>query len=117
MSLPAILAALEERFGAVTGDQDEANTVATYADGFMDCLRWILEKPVRDSEQLQYITQDLMDSPMESNPAGLTAKGERMYEHIKAGYGDTPRAAEIASRTVLARAKQVPGLKKRSPKR
>jgi hypothetical protein len=46
------------------------------------------------------------------NPAGLTKKGERMYEHIKAGYGRDHRAAEIASRTVLARAKTTRGLKK-----
>lgn len=43
------------------------------------------------------------------NPAGvLTAKGERMYEEIKRGYeekGD-PRAAEIAMRTVYAKAKE-----------
>ena len=47
------------------------------------------------------------------NPAGLTAKGERMYEHIKEGYGGDPRAAEIASRTVLARSRTTRGLKKR----
>jgi hypothetical protein len=47
-----------------------------------------------------------------SNPAGLTAKGERMYEHIKEGYGRDPRAAEIASRTVLDRASKIPGLKR-----
>jgi hypothetical protein len=41
--------------------------------------------------------------PNRSNPAGLTAKGERMYQHIKESYGDDPRAAEIASRTVLSR--------------
>jgi hypothetical protein len=48
-----------------------------------------------------------------SNPADLTAKGERMYEHIKAGYGDDPRAKEIAARTVAARAKEVPGLRRK----
>jgi hypothetical protein len=51
------------------------------------------------------------------NPAGLTAKGERMYGKIKAGYGADPRAAEIASRTVLARSREIPGLKKRNPER
>jgi hypothetical protein len=49
------------------------------------------------------------------NPAGLTRKGERMYKHIKAGYAGDPRAKEIASRTVLARAKDVPGLKRLNP--
>lgn len=46
------------------------------------------------------------------NPRGtFTAKGERMYEEIKAGYGSDPRAAEIAARTVYARAADgVPGL-------
>ena len=49
------------------------------------------------------------------NPAGLTAKGERMYEHIKRGYEERgePRAAEIASRTVLSTARRTPGLKRR----
>jgi hypothetical protein len=37
------------------------------------------------------------------NPAGLTAKGERMYEHVKASYAGDPRAKEIAARTVIAR--------------
>jgi hypothetical protein len=47
------------------------------------------------------------------NPAGLTAKGERMYEHVKESYGSDPRAKEIAARTVLARAGEgVSGLKK-----
>jgi hypothetical protein len=50
-----------------------------------------------------------------SNPAGLTAKGERMYEHVKKGYGADPRAEEIAARTVLARAKEVPGLYRNPP--
>jgi hypothetical protein len=51
------------------------------------------------------------------NPAGLTRKGERMYKHIKGTYekvGDI-RAKEIASRTVLARAKHEPGLKRKNP--
>lgn len=47
------------------------------------------------------------------NPDDLTDKGERMYEHIREGYGDDPRAKEIAARTVAARAKEIPGLKKR----
>lgn len=50
------------------------------------------------------------------NPAGLTAKGERMYEDIKRSYqkkGD-PRAKEIASRTVLKQSHKVPGLVKNS---
>jgi len=51
----------------------------------------------------------------EGNPAGLTAKGERMYEDIKRGYGKDPRAKEIAARTVRARAKEgVPGLFKKN---
>ena len=52
---------------------------------------------------------------LEDNPAGLTAKGERMYEDIKRGYGKDPRAKEIAARTVRARAKEgVPGLFKKN---
>lgn len=50
-----------------------------------------------------------------SNPARLTAKGERMYEHVKQGYGADPRAEEIAARTVLSRAKQIPGLTSNPP--
>lgn len=38
------------------------------------------------------------------NPATFTKKGERMYRHIKAGYGSEPRAKEIAARTVYAAA-------------
>lgn len=50
------------------------------------------------------------------NPPGLTAKGERMYAHVKAGYGTAPRAKEIASRTVYARAHAgTPGLVKSNP--
>lgn len=61
------------------------------------------------------VIADTVVAPRRSkgNPVGLTAKGERMYEHVKAGYAGDPRAKEIASRTVLARAKKVPGLKKR----
>lgn len=36
-------------------------------------------------------------------PPGLTAKGARMYESVKAGYAGDPRAKEIAARTVRAR--------------
>jgi hypothetical protein len=49
------------------------------------------------------------------NPAGLTAKGERMYRHIRDRYeaeGD-PRAKEIAARTVYARARRTRGLVKK----
>jgi hypothetical protein len=47
------------------------------------------------------------------NPEGLTPKGERMYEHIKASYAGDPRAKEIAARTVLARVGEgAKGLKK-----
>ena len=51
------------------------------------------------------------------NPAGLTAKGERMYRQVKRGYQERgePRAAEIASRTVLSRAGSIPGLKSNPP--
>jgi len=52
---------------------------------------------------------------LEKNPAGLTAKGERMYEDIKRGYGKDARAKEIAARTVRARAKEgVAGLFKKN---
>jgi hypothetical protein len=43
-------------------------------------------------------------SKPKKNPAGLTRKGERMYEHVRASYPSDPRAKEIASRTVRARA-------------
>jgi hypothetical protein len=47
------------------------------------------------------------------NPAGLTPKGERMYGHVKASYAGSPRAKEIAARTVYARAKEgAKGLRK-----
>ncbi len=48
------------------------------------------------------------------NPAGLTARGERMYEHVKTSYPGDPRAKEIAARTVYARASEgVVGLRQR----
>jgi LPXTG-motif cell wall-anchored protein len=40
------------------------------------------------------------------NPRTFTRKGERMYRHIKAGYGSSPRAKEIAARTVYAAARR-----------
>ena len=40
------------------------------------------------------------------NPPGLSAKGERMYEHVRASYGGDRRGKEIAARTVLARARR-----------
>ena len=40
------------------------------------------------------------------NPSTFTKKGERMYRHIKRGYGSDPRAKEIAARTVYAAAKR-----------
>jgi len=40
------------------------------------------------------------------NPSTFTRKGERMYRHIKAGYRGSPRAREIAARTVYAAAKR-----------
>lgn len=53
---------------------------------------------------------------LEGNPSGFSAKGERMYQQIKAAYdhkGD-PRAEEIAARTVYASAHAgVEGLLKR----
>src|SRR5574337_225106 len=46
------------------------------------------------------------------NPRGaFTAKGERMYEHVKHSEHGSPRAKEIAARTVYARAEEgAPGL-------
>ena len=41
---------------------------------------------------------------MNHNPRSFSPKGERMYRAIKRGYGADPRAAEIAARTVQARA-------------
>ena len=40
------------------------------------------------------------------NPATFTKKGERMYRHIRRGYGKSRRAKEIAARTVYAAAKR-----------
>lgn len=59
-ALQKTLSDLEQRFGAVTGSAAEANTIATYVDGFMDCLRWITQQSkIRDPEQLAYVTCDL----------------------------------------------------------
>jgi hypothetical protein len=54
--LQNLLRTLEERFGTVTGDAAEANTVATYTDGVLDCLRWVAgQYRFRDLEQLSNI--------------------------------------------------------------
>ena len=61
-----------------------------------------------DDEAYENIPADQV-SPIHSNPVGmLTAKGERMYEEIRRGYEEKgePRAAEIAMRTVYAKAKE-----------
>lgn len=57
--LQNLLAALEQRFGAVTGDAAEQNTVATYTDGFLDCLRWIHGQRLRDANAVDYIVRDV----------------------------------------------------------
>jgi hypothetical protein len=75
----------------------------------------------RIEEATQFVQDDQGNFEVERvNPAaGLTAKGERMYEHVKASYAGDPgletrsRAKEIAARTVYARAGEgAPGLKK-----
>lgn len=79
----------------------------TYFDG--DELIWSGEGSHKNPR-----SNDALDVADVTNPTGvLTAKGERMYEDIKRGYEEKgePRAAEIAMRTVYARAKEgVPGL-------
>lgn len=62
------------------------------------------QKREREARKRHYATMP------SKNPPGLTAKGERMYEHIKAGYAGDPRAKEIAARTVISRAKGDPTL-------
>lgn len=54
--------------------------------------------------------------PKTANPAGLTARGERMYGHIRDSYGDDPRSSEIAARTVISRSHDIPGLMKNPPR-
>ena len=49
------------------------------------------------------------------NPYTFTPKGERMYQHIVESYGASPRAREIAARTVYARHRDVPGLVRNDP--
>jgi hypothetical protein len=61
--LQKLLATLEQRFGSVTGDAAEANTIATYTDGFLDCLRWISgQTPLRDPEGFGYIMAEDPDN-------------------------------------------------------
>ncbi len=57
----------------------------------------------------------VLEDDYEENPRStFTAKGERMYQDIKRGYRGDPRAAEIAARTVYARAREgVAGLVKK----
>lgn len=80
-----------------------------YVDNAIAARDWALE---HEGEEMPERGPAVEIMP-EKNPAGLTAKGERMYGGIKKGYeakGD-PRAKEIAARTVLAHAKTTPGLK------
>lgn len=71
----------------------------------------------RRDEAGELVTAPRTDlEPIAQNPAGLTSKGERMYQDIKRQYQakHDPRAKEIASRTVLARAREgAPGLVKK----
>lgn len=80
-----------------------------YVDNAIAARDWALE---HEGEEMPERGPAVEITP-EKNPAALTIKGKRMYESVKKGYeakGD-PRAKEIASRTVLARAKTTPGLK------
>jgi len=75
--------------------------------------------PFATKERAMEMREAVIESALQRNPAGLTAKGERMYEDIKRSYQarHDPRAKEIASRTVLARAHQgTPGLIKKNPR-
>jgi len=47
---------------------------------------------------------------MHRNPSTFTAKGERLYEQVKRGYGSDPRAKSIAAATVYKQSAKVPGL-------
>lgn len=68
--LQNLLAALEQRFGAVTGDDAEKNTLATYTDGFLDCLRWIHGQALRDPDAVGYILRDVAaDARSERSPS------------------------------------------------
>lgn len=62
-----------------------------------------------DEHGMNNIRLNFLKVPV-ANPANLTAKGERMYQHVKQSYQGDPRAAEIASRTVLSRSLNIPGL-------
>ena len=70
--LQTLLTALEQRFGVVRGDEAEANTVATYTDGVLDCLRFIVGMPqLRDPQSFRYImsappSEDLNDKTVRS---------------------------------------------------
>lgn len=64
--------------------------------------------PFRTKERGMRMREAVIESELQRNPKGLTAKGERMYKHVlqteKLRAATRPRAPEIASRTVLAAA-------------
>jgi len=68
-------------------------------------------------EREERTTRTYLPGQTRPNPASFTKKGERLYEHIKEGYGHDPRAKEIAARTVYKISHSTPGLVKKSPKR
>lgn len=102
---------------------DVRNRVVEMADGGMQIFAAsqvipvagrVPESPTQLALRAKYQAEEQEERRQRRNPAGLTAKGERMYEQIRRGYEERgePRAKEIASRTVLARSREIPGLKK-----
>jgi len=110
----------EEQLKILRSKGFEDVSVVREGDGYRVTWRWPSGAASYPADEVQrqigYLrSKGIGATVTEENPAGLTSKGERMYEHIKAGYAGDPRAKEIASRTVLARAHEVPGLKRRNP--
>lgn len=68
---------------------------------------------------LWYVNPSRKRRTSRRNPSSFTPKGERMYRHVARSYGHAPRAKEIAARTVYARSRYTPGLRRpaKNPKR
>lgn len=69
----ALLAVLEARFGAPTGSDAEANTEHGYADGFLDCLRWLAGRgeergQLKSPDNFRYIFNPGAEVPWNPEP-------------------------------------------------
>jgi len=89
--------------------KDEAVEATLLASNIVDWANYAIA--YRDYSNPPWEREDM--SRTHRNPKTFSAKGERMYGSIKRGYGKSPRAKEIAARTVYKHARKHPELLKK----